>query len=76
MIFNVWKVKRLDKGVVTDMAEQRKHNLGTYREWLRQEQENQFVLQNPRQAQSSEAWSPNPCSEAHQLTSCPSDASN
>ncbi|XP_057411206.1 10 kDa heat shock protein, mitochondrial-like [Balaenoptera acutorostrata] len=25
-------VKRLDKGVVTDMAEQRKHNLGTYRE--------------------------------------------
>ena len=31
MIFDVWKMKKLDKGVVTDMAEQRKHNLGTYR---------------------------------------------
>lgn len=31
MIFDVWKKKKLDKGVVTDMAEQRKHNLGTYR---------------------------------------------
>lgn len=74
MIFDVWKMKKLDKGVVTDMAgteEVQPWNLQS--NW---DGNNKTSVTEPKAGSESRSTVTNSCSEVYQVMSSKSDASN
>lgn len=69
-------MKKLDKGVVTDMAGTEEVQPWNLQSNWDGNNKTSVVLQNPRQVQNPEARSPNPRSEVYQAMSSQSDASN